>query len=81
MLHLDLLEHGGGYVLKKPLISHASLKLMWESLNSMVSFLIIRWLVFKISETFFWVCWILRKDWSMIIVLRYGDDNIRVMLV
>ena len=38
MLHLDLLEHGGGYVLKKLLISHASLKLIWESLNSMVIF-------------------------------------------
>ena len=25
--------------------------------------------------------WILREDWSMIIVLRYGGDNIRVMLV
>ena len=36
MLHLDLLEHGGGLVLKKLLISHASLKLFWESLNSMV---------------------------------------------
>ena len=36
VLHLDLLEHGGGFVLKKPLISHASLKLFWESLNSMV---------------------------------------------
>ena len=36
MLHLDLLEHGGGFVLKKLLISHASLKLFWDSLNSMV---------------------------------------------
>ena len=27
VLHLDLLEHGGGFVLKKLLISHASLKL------------------------------------------------------
>ena len=81
VLHLDLLEHGGGFVLKKLLISHASLKLFWESLNSMVICLIIICLVFKICETFFWVCWILRKDWSMIIVLRYGGDNIKVMLV
>ena len=77
MLHLDLLEHGGGFVLKKLLISHASLKLFWESLNSLVIFLIIICLVFKICETFFWVCWILRKDWSLIIVLRYGGDNIK----
>ena len=27
VLHLDLLEHGGGFVLKKLLISHASLRL------------------------------------------------------
>ena len=81
VLHLDLLEHGGGFVLKKLLISHASLKLFWESLNSMVICLIIICLVFKICETFFWVCWILRKDWSMIIVLRYGGDNIKVVLV
>ena len=27
VLHLDLLEHGGGFVLKKLLNSHASLKL------------------------------------------------------
>ena len=81
VLHLYLLEHGGGFVLKKLLISHASLKLIWESLNSMVICLIIICLVFKICETFFWVCWILRKDWSMIIVLRYGGDNIKVMLV
>ena len=27
VLHLDLLEHGGGFVLKKLFISHASLKL------------------------------------------------------
>ena len=27
VLHLDILEHGGGFVLKKLLISHASLKL------------------------------------------------------
>ena len=32
VLHLDLLEHGGGFVLKKLLISHYSLKLFWESL-------------------------------------------------
>ena len=81
VLHLDLLEHGGGFVLKKLLISHASLKLFWESLNSMVICLIIICLVFKICENLFWVCWILRKDWSMIIVLRYGGDNIKVMLV
>ena len=81
VLHLDLLEHGGGFVLKKLLIYHASLKLFWESLNSMVICLIIICLVFKICETFFWVCWILRKDWSMIIVLRYGGYNIKVMLV
>ena len=31
VLHLDLVEHGGGFVLKKLLISHASLKLFWES--------------------------------------------------
>ena len=30
VLHLDLLEHGGVF-LKKLLISHASLKLIWES--------------------------------------------------
>ena len=77
VLHLDILENGGGFVLKKLLISHASLKLFWESLNSMVICLIIICLVFKICETFFWVCWILRKDWSMIIVLRYGGDNIK----
>ena len=76
VLHLYLLEHGGGFVLKKLLISHASLKLFWESLNSMVICLIIICLVFKICETFFWVCWILRKDWSMIIVLRYGGEVI-----
>ena len=81
VLHLDLLEHDGGFVLKKLLISHASLKLFWESLNSMVIFLIIICLVFKICETSFWVCLILRKDWSMIIVLRYGGDNIKVLLV
>ena len=81
MLHLDLVEHGGGFILKKLLISHASLKLIWESLNSMVICLIIICLVLKICETFFWVCWILRKDWSMIIVLRYEDGDIRVMLV
>ena len=28
VLHLDLLEHGDGFVLKKLLISHASLKLI-----------------------------------------------------
>ena len=27
VLHLDLLEHGSGFVLKKLLISHASLRL------------------------------------------------------
>ena len=27
VLHLDFLEHGGGFVLKKLLISHASLRL------------------------------------------------------
>ena len=53
VLHLDLLEHGGGFVLKKLLISHASLKLFLESLNSMVICLIIICLVFKICETFF----------------------------
>ena len=81
MLHLYLLEHGSGLILKKLLISHDSLILFWESLNRMVICLIIICLVFNICETFFWVCWILRKDWSMIIVLRYGGDNIRVMLV
>ena len=53
VLHLDLLEHGGGFVLKKLLISHASLKLILESLNSMVICLIIICLVLKICETFF----------------------------
>ena len=32
VLHLYILEHGGGFVLKKLLISHASLRLFWESL-------------------------------------------------
>ena len=32
VLHLYLLEHGGGFVLKKLLISHASLRLYLESL-------------------------------------------------
>ena len=31
VLHLYLLEHGGGFVLKKLLISHASLISFWES--------------------------------------------------
>ena len=31
VLHLYILEHGGGFVLKKLLISHASLKLFWVS--------------------------------------------------
>ena len=53
VLHLYILEHGGGFVLKKLLISHASLKLFLESLNSMVICLIIICLVFKICETFF----------------------------
>ena len=36
VLHLYLLEHGGGLFFEKLLISHASLILFWEYLNSMV---------------------------------------------
>ena len=81
VLHLDLLRARWWICLKKLLTSHASLKLFWESLNSMVICLIIICLVFNICGTFFWVCLILRKYWSVIIVLRYGGDNIKVMLV
>ena len=31
VLHLYILEHGGRFVLYKPLFSHASLRLFWES--------------------------------------------------
>ena len=68
--------------------SHASLILFWESLNSMVIFLGYEFIpnMMGIQEGYnknfhIEVHWILWEVWFLMIVLRYEDDDIWIMLV